>query len=258
MASFMSNWGGPNYEKAIANRFFCQVQFGQVGSQTLKSIIVVEWRREVNSSRGTSGKACGRTHSELQIVIEVCGLTPWILVQFLNSVPNVQQQYVYFFLAKLYFPLTLAVGRSNTKEKKTTGNSFSFRWTSRLRGIITNPQGPSWFILLLSPLLSPFCLYPLFLCLPSCVRATSSVLPSGTVTNWHAEFSTGTLNPRDQACRQSSFISSPFANCVCSSHSALGRFWHKGPISRISHLLPGCKRKNNNCGYRIKVYSEKA
>lgn len=96
-----------------------------------------------------------------------------------------------------------------------------------------------------------------FLCLPSCVRATSSVLPSGTVTNWHAEFSTGTLNPRDQACRQSSFISSPFANCVCSSHSALGRFWHKGPISRISHLLPGCKKKTITVVIELKCIPKK-
>lgn len=83
----------------------------------------------------------------------------------------------------------------------------------------------------------------LLLCLPSSIRPTASVVPSSTVTNWHAEFSTGTLNPGDQAYRESSFISSPFGNCLCSSHGALGGFLHKGPMSLISNLLQG-KEKN--------------
>lgn len=158
----------------------------------------------------------------------------------------------------------LAIGRR--KRKETTGNSFLFRWTSGLRGFITNPQGPSRFILLLSPLFSLPCLYPLSLrysftlSLSSCIRATASVVPWSTVTNWHAEFSTGTLNPRDQAYRESSFISSPFGNCLCSSHGALGGFPHKGPMSRFSNLLPGCKDifPSWDQKERFKVYTEKS
>lgn len=83
----------------------------------------------------------------------------------------------------------------------------------------------------------------ILLCLPSCIRATASVVPSSTVTNWHAEFSTGTLNPRDQAYRESSFISFPFGNCLCSSRGALGGFQHKGRMSHISNLLLGYKKE---------------
>lgn len=74
---FLSNWGSTNYEMVIENRLFCQLQFGQVCSQTLKSIIVNEWRREVNSSCGTSGKARWRIQSELHIIC--CGFWPWTL-----------------------------------------------------------------------------------------------------------------------------------------------------------------------------------
>jgi len=56
---------------------FNQVQFGQVCSQTLKSIIVVERGREVNSSHGTSGIASWRIHGELSIFL--WGLWPHTL-----------------------------------------------------------------------------------------------------------------------------------------------------------------------------------
>ena len=74
---FLSDGGSRNYETAIKNGFFCQLQFGQVCGETLKSIIAVERGREVNSSGGTSGKACRRIHCELQIVF--WGLWPQIL-----------------------------------------------------------------------------------------------------------------------------------------------------------------------------------
>lgn len=130
------------------------------------------------------------------------------------------------------------------QQKTTTGNSFLFRRTSGLRGFITNPQGPSPAVPAVPAV--PLCaLFPiLLLCLPYYIRATASVVSSSTVTNWHAEFSTGTLNPRDQAYRESSFISSPFGNCLCSSHGALGGFEHKGPASLNSYLLPDYKEKN--------------
>lgn len=251
---FLSNWGSTNYEMVIENRFFCQLQFGQVCSQTLKSIIVNEWRREVNSSCGTSGKARWRIQSELHIIC--CGFWPWTLdlmfqieSQVLSSdffsghaesLPWMLLQWGQFswfswkcstgfffcscsecrsFLTKPYLPVSVPVGgrKENTKQLE----SFLFRWTSGLRGFITNLQGPSRFILPLSLLLSPLCLClhsPVFFSLPaSYIRATASIVPPSTVTNWHAEFSTGTLNHRDQGCRESSFISSPFGNCLCSS-----------------------------------------
>lgn len=161
---------------------------------------------------------------------------------FSDSVPNAQRRYFsghawsldLFWQSSTCLLVWLLV--EGEEKKKTTGNSFLFRWTSGLRGFITNPQGPS-------PALPavPLSSLILLLCLPSYIRTTASVVPSSTVTNWHAELSTGTLNPRDQAHRESSFISSPFGNCLCSSHGALGGFPHKGPMSLISNLQPGCK-----------------
>lgn len=81
-------------------------------------------------------------------------------------------------------------------------------------------------------------------CPPSYIRAAAAVVPSSADTNWHAQFSTGTFNPKDQAYRKSSFISSPFGNCLCSLQGALGGFPHKGPMQLVSSPLPGCKRKN--------------
>lgn len=63
------------------------------------------------------------------------------------------------------------------------------------------------------------------------------IVSSSTATNWHAAFSSGTLNPGDQAYRESSFISLPLGNCLRSSHRAWGWFSHKGPISLNSNLL---------------------
>lgn len=131
---------------------------------------------------------------------------------FSDSVPNAHQHFFFLvmlgvFSDKVLLACSVAAGRREIKKqnKKTpTGNSFWFRWTSGLRGFITNPHK-------VPPLLSLLCLYPLYpillLSLPSYNRATAFVVSSSTVTNWHAEFSSGTLNPGDQAYRESSFIS---------------------------------------------------
>lgn len=97
----------------------------------------------------------------------VCGPRPWDSAA-IRTIFQIQSQmlssnFSRSFLTKLCLPVGVAVGRRKRKETTTTGNSFLFRWTSGLRGFITNPQGPSRFILLLSPLLSLPCLYPLSL-----------------------------------------------------------------------------------------------
>lgn len=122
MVSFLSNWRSTNYEMAIENRFFCQPQLGQVCSQTLKSIITVERGREVNSSRGTSGKACWRIHSKLQIVhwglwprtLDSAAIRTIFQIQFQNTAvifyfffPGHARNLSRSFLTKLYLPVSL-------------------------------------------------------------------------------------------------------------------------------------------------------
>lgn len=252
MVSFLSNWGSTNYEMAIENRFFCQVQFGQVCSRTLKSIIMVERGREVNSSRGISGKACWRIQSELQIV--GWGLWPQTLdFAAIRTIFQIQSRmlssdFSRSFLTKLHLPVRVAVGRRKRKEKQQQLEiafySDGHLGSEALLPIRKVPPDLFCYSLLCSPCrASILSLHYSFL--PSCIRATASVVPSSTVTNWHAEFSTGTLNPGDQAYRESSFIPPPFGNCLCSSHGAQGGFPHKGPMSRIPILLPGSKGENN-------------
>lgn len=238
---------------------------------------MVEQGREVNSSHSTCGQACWRIHSELQIAD--WSLWPWTLAfvatrtifqiqsQMLSSNFIVSSSEFKFFLTKFFFSVSMAVGWG---KYKTTGNSILFRWTSGLRGFITNLQGPARFICFSLPC-SPCCVcilsLPILLfCLPSYIRAAASVVPSSADTNWHAQFSTGTFNPKDWAHRKSSFISSPFGNCLCSLQGALGGFLKKD-LCTLFHLcyqaaseknliLPRHKKKENKIQMRTTGVSD--
>lgn len=171
---------------------------------------MVEHGREGNSSHSTCGQACWRIHTELQFAdqglwpldLGFCGNTFFrFSPKCLAAMLSYQVQRLDFLLRKFFFHVSMAVGWR--KYKTTTGYSILFRWTSGLRGFITNPQGPARFICFSLPCY-PFCVCILSLpvilfCLPSYISAAASVVPSSADTNWHAQFSTGTFNPKDQA-----------------------------------------------------------
>lgn len=134
---------------------------------------------------------------------------------FSDSVPKHSCDFFFFFpgharnlsrsfLTKLYLPVSL--WKENKMKKQQLEIAFYSDGHLGSEALLPIRKVP--------PLLF---LYPLSLSLasilllrpPSYIRATASVVPSSTVTNWHAEFSTGTLNSRDQAYRESSFISFP-------------------------------------------------
>lgn len=88
---------------------------------------MAERGREVNSSRGTSGKACWRIHSEPQIV--GWGLLPRTLdsaaIRTIFQIPKCSAAIFFWscsepqsFLTKLYLPVRVAVGRRIIQWKK--------------------------------------------------------------------------------------------------------------------------------------------